>query len=238
MSRRKQDVSKRQEKAERILDAATGLILRWGYDNTTMDDIAKQAGIAKGTLYLYWKTREDLFRVLLRRERLKWTQEFIRRVSNDPTSATLRGMMKHSALALMKRPLLKAVILRDTDILGKLASGEQGSTANLERLASFKSYLEVLREHQLVRTDLSLQAQSYTVSAVFMGFLLIAPMVPDELKLSDEEIADLIAETVHRTLESGHVIPPEQLQPLFSAFLQYVNRQLEIAEARFRQEME
>lgn len=238
MSRRKQDVSKRQEKAERILDAATGLILRWGYDNTTMDDIAKQAGIAKGTLYLYWKTREDLFRVLLRRERLKWTQEFIRRVSDDPTSATLRGMMKYSALSLLKRPLLKAVILRDTDILGKLASGEQGSTANLERLASFKSYLEVLREHQLVRTDLSLQAQSYTVSAVFMGFLLIAPMVPDELKLSDEEIADLIAETVHRTLESGHVIPPEQLQPLFSAFLQYVNRQLEIAEARFRQEME
>lgn len=47
--------SKRQERAHRILDAAAELVLRWGYKKTTIDDIAKQAKVAKGTIYLHWK---------------------------------------------------------------------------------------------------------------------------------------------------------------------------------------
>ena len=50
--------SKRQVRAERILDAAATLVERWGYHKTTIDDIAKQAGVAKGTIYLHWKTRD------------------------------------------------------------------------------------------------------------------------------------------------------------------------------------
>lgn len=238
VGRRKQEVSKRQEKAERILDAAAGLILRRGYDSTTMDDIAKRAGIAKGTLYLYWKTREDLFRTLMRRERLKWTEDYIQRIDGDPMSVTLRGMFRHSALALMKRPLLKAVILRDMDVIGKLAYSDQSSTASLERLAGFETYLGVLREHNLVRTDLSLQAQVYTVSAIFMGFFLVAPLVPGKMTFSDEELADLIAEAIHRTLEPEHSVSSDDLQPLVSTFSQYMNRELEITKERFWQELE
>jgi AcrR family transcriptional regulator len=238
VARQKHDITKRQAKAGRILDAATGLILRWGYNNTTMDDIARQAGIAKGTLYLYWKTREDLFRTLMVRERLKWTEDFLERVRGDAASITLRGMVKHSALSLMKRPLLKAALLQDMEVLGKLAYSEHSSAANQERLATFKTYLEVLRKHGLVRADLSLQAQAYTLSAVFMGFFVIAPMVPDEMLPSDNDIAELIAETVHRTLEIDHAVPSEQLQPLYTAYLEYLNSQLEIAQERFRQEFQ
>ena len=39
--------SKREQRAERILDAAAELMLRWGYNNTTIDDIARLAGVAK-----------------------------------------------------------------------------------------------------------------------------------------------------------------------------------------------
>ena len=60
-----EDRSWRQERADRILDAAAELILRWGYKKTTIDDIAKQSRVAKGTIYLHWKTREDLFMALL-----------------------------------------------------------------------------------------------------------------------------------------------------------------------------
>ncbi|WP_163569887.1 helix-turn-helix domain-containing protein [Fodinicola feengrottensis] len=56
-------------RAERVLDAAAELIVRWGYDKTTIEDIARaRRGRAKGTIYLHWKTREDLFIALLRRE--------------------------------------------------------------------------------------------------------------------------------------------------------------------------
>ena len=38
------------ERGERILDAAADLVLRWGYKRVTIEDVAKQAGIGKGTV--------------------------------------------------------------------------------------------------------------------------------------------------------------------------------------------
>jgi len=62
----------------------------------------------------------------------------------------------------------------------------------------------LLREQDLVRTDLSLRAQVYMLSAIFAGFFLVAPLMPDELTLSDEELAELLAETGSR-----HFYPPK-----------------------------
>jgi AcrR family transcriptional regulator len=237
-STRQQDVSRREERAHRILDAAATLILRWGYNKTTIDDIARQAGVAKGTIYLHWKTREELFRALLQRERLALTADVKQRITSDPAGATLRGLLKHSTLALMQRPLLKAILLRDMDVIGKLAHSQQSNAAYAERLAGFTTYLEFLREHNLVRTDLNLRAQLYMVSAIFMGFFLIAPLMPDELKLSDEEIADLLAETVHRTLESDRTIDTDELPALSHALLQYMNRDMASVQEQFQQALE
>jgi AcrR family transcriptional regulator len=44
-----------------ILKAARCVFARQGYANTVVDDIAGQAGIAKGTLYLYFKSKEEIF---------------------------------------------------------------------------------------------------------------------------------------------------------------------------------
>ncbi len=160
------------------------------------------------------------------------------RIERDPEGATLRGILKHSALALMKRPLLKAVFLRDMEVIGKLAHSEHSSAAYAERLAGFKTYLELLREHDLVRIDLSLRAQVYMFSAIFAGFFLVAPLVPDEFTLSDEELAELMAETVHCTLESGRSVPSDELQTVSHAFMQYLNRAIALAQEQFQKEVE
>lgn len=46
--------------AEKILDAAERLLTRYGYKKMTIDDIASEAGIGKGTVYLSFKSKEDL----------------------------------------------------------------------------------------------------------------------------------------------------------------------------------
>lgn len=237
-STRSQELSRREERAHRILDAASTLILRWGYNKTTIDDIARQASVAKGTIYLHWKTREELFSALMQRERLALTADVKQRITSDPAGATLRGLLKHSALALMQRPLLKAVFLRDMDVIGKLAHSQHSNAVHAERLAGFTTYLEFLREHDLVRTDLSLRAQVYILSATFMGFFLIGPLMPDELTLSDQETAELLAETVHRTLESDRTAASDELEALSQALLQYVNRDMASAQEWFQQGLE
>lgn len=229
------DDPKRQERAQRILDAAAELILRWGYNKTTVDDISRQAGVAKGTIYLHWKTREALFAALMKREKLALAEDFRQRIAADPAGSTLRGMLRHSALALMGRPLLKAVLLRDMDVIGRMAQTDRSSDAYAEKVLSFKTYLEFLREYNLVRQDLSLRAEVYIVSAIFMGFFLIAPLVPDDIAHSDEEIAELMAETVHCTLEAARPLSAEEIPAVAQALMVYTERDTASAQTQFQQ---
>lgn len=48
-------------KREKILRAALALFGRFGYKKTSVDDIANQSDMAKGTVYLYFKNKEDIF---------------------------------------------------------------------------------------------------------------------------------------------------------------------------------
>ncbi len=45
---------------EAVLDAADELLGRYGYRRMTMDDVAKSAGIGKGTIYLHFRSKEEL----------------------------------------------------------------------------------------------------------------------------------------------------------------------------------
>ena len=45
-----------------ILDAATGVFLRYGFKKTSMDDLARAAGISRQGLYLHFATKEALFK--------------------------------------------------------------------------------------------------------------------------------------------------------------------------------
>jgi len=49
-----------------IIAAALDVFVEKGFAATKLDDVARRAGIAKGTLYLYFETKEDLFRAVAR----------------------------------------------------------------------------------------------------------------------------------------------------------------------------
>ena len=190
--------SKREQRAERILDAAAELMLRWGYNKTTIDDIARYAGVAKGTIYLHWKTREDLFTALMKREYIRLVEDVQQRIANDPEGGTLHGITKHSMLATMKSPLMKAVLLRDTDLLGEWMRKESASPSFSEQLAQSLALVEHVRSRGVVRDDIDIRKQVYMLDAITLGFLLIDQYMPDDFKYSDEEIVEMTAEAVER----------------------------------------
>src|ERR1700737_3321319 len=116
------DVDARRARAERILDAAAELLQRWGYKRLTMDDVAQQVGIGKGTLYLHWKTRESLFEAAIVREITALVDEFVAGVRADPYQALPHRLARSYYLAIMGRPLIRAFFTGDLEMLGKLAS--------------------------------------------------------------------------------------------------------------------
>src|SRR6266700_1365855 len=66
-SRAGQDPRKRQQ----ILDGARKLFHSEGFDAASMGDIARAAGVSKGTLYVYFDSKEVLFTELVREEKLR-----------------------------------------------------------------------------------------------------------------------------------------------------------------------
>jgi len=52
---------KKRKTRKAILDAAIKLFSRNGYENTRVEDLAQEAGIGKGTIYGYFKTKSEIF---------------------------------------------------------------------------------------------------------------------------------------------------------------------------------
>jgi AcrR family transcriptional regulator len=202
--------SKREQRADRILDAAAELMLRWGYNKTTIDDVARSAGVAKGTIYLHWKTREDLFLALMKREYVRLVEDIQQRIASDPEGGTLHGITKHSMLATMKSPLMKAVLLRDTELLGEWIRNEYASETFSQQIAQSLSLLELFRTRGVARDDIDVRKQAYMLDAITLGFLVTDPYMPDDFKYSDEEVAEMTAEAVKRTFEPSR---PSDAQP-------------------------
>ena len=69
-----------EQKAQRrnaVLEAAEKFFLEVGYEAFSMSNLAKNIGIAKGTLYLYFETREDIFLTLYEQSLVRWSDIFI-----------------------------------------------------------------------------------------------------------------------------------------------------------------
>ena len=62
-------------KKECILMEAARAFARFGFKKTSVDEIAKAAGVAKGTIYLAAESKEDLFYQTLHREVRQWVAE-------------------------------------------------------------------------------------------------------------------------------------------------------------------
>jgi AcrR family transcriptional regulator len=52
--------ARREDVRDAILDATNRLLARYGYRKMTMDDLAREVGIGKGTLYLYFSSKEEI----------------------------------------------------------------------------------------------------------------------------------------------------------------------------------
>ena len=77
-----------------ILDAALELFCQKGYAATTLEQVAKAAGVSKGTLYLYYDNKEELFRSMVRELLVPHVEDFERQAGefSGNSAELLRSM--------------------------------------------------------------------------------------------------------------------------------------------------
>ena len=102
-------------KREKLLDAALSVFLAEGYSAARLDEIATTAGVAKGTIYLQFKDKEDLFRALIL-ERMSPLLTEAEAIAGNFTGTTrellkmLSQRMRQELLATSRKDLLRLVI--------------------------------------------------------------------------------------------------------------------------------
>ena len=57
---------RKDARPQELLSAALGLFVERGYAATRLEDVARRAGVSKGTLYLYFTNKEELFKAVVR----------------------------------------------------------------------------------------------------------------------------------------------------------------------------
>ena len=65
----------KQQREQMIIDAAQQLLMEKSYHSINMNEVARSANLAKGTVYLYFQTKEELFLTLFERQFEAWLEE-------------------------------------------------------------------------------------------------------------------------------------------------------------------
>jgi AcrR family transcriptional regulator len=91
-------------KRRQILDGARRVFLAHGFDGASMGEIARAAGVSKGTLYVYFDSKETLFEALTLAERGSLAEALFRLDEHDPNVRAVLRQLGHSFLEAMVRP--------------------------------------------------------------------------------------------------------------------------------------
>src|SRR5438045_1504647 len=70
-------------KPQQIVDAAIRVFARNGYYNSRVSDIAREAGIASGTIYLYFRTKDEILVTLFREKMAQWVALVRREIATE-----------------------------------------------------------------------------------------------------------------------------------------------------------
>jgi AcrR family transcriptional regulator len=191
----------RVERADRILDTARDLLLAWGYRRVTIDELARRAGVGKGTIYLHWRSREEVFHAVSGREAAAMTDAIVDALRDDPAEVALHRYLRRLFVEAMNRPVLRALYTRDADTLDTFLAAANHQRLEESQLGVNRDYLGVLAAEAMLRPDLSLKDLDYTLPTIVFGFFAVEPFLPPAIRLSVQQRADQLADTVRRAFE-------------------------------------
>src|SRR4030081_191610 len=128
-----------EERPKQILDAALAVFAERGLAAARLDDIAKRAGLSKGTIYLYFPNKEELFREVIRQSVVAFIEQGETRFQElgDPLQALDAWMVGY--WAYLRSPVFVA--------MHRLVNSEFHSFPDL---AAFYAKEVIERAHRLV----------------------------------------------------------------------------------------
>lgn len=186
---------------DQILAAAAEVIIRLGYDKTTMSDIAGEAGLSRRTLYLYFQGKENLFEELLQREYLQYAQTWLEQIEADPRGGTIGGFYRAIFHAVNGRPLIAAMLRRDRRVVGNYLRKRDNIFTQMLSGVNTLAFFQALQEAGTIRRDIDAAVIEHVVEMLSYGQLTIGDFKPTDQSPPYQAVMDALADMMDRALQ-------------------------------------
>lgn len=196
------------EREQRILNAAAELFTHYGFDKTTVSDIARTAGISKGAIYLHFESKDTLLEALVIRELKSYSEKWLAMLETDPNGGTIAGLYKNSLYALNDSPIMRAMFTQDGRVLGNYLR-KPGNLFQQVRAKQTESdrytFVKMMQEAGAVRQDIDARVIAHIMDMLAYGLVSTGDVLPGEAIPPIDQIIEGIAVIMDSALttESG-----------------------------------
>lgn len=192
-----QGADSRARRRLHILRVATEMFARQGYRKTSMDEVAQQAGVAKGTLYTYYATKNELLMAAVALEKREHLGEVVAVMDPErPAAERLRGWLMAVLLMPSRMPLTAALMRGDQEMAAVMAElpAQLGAQLDQNRTDFLGGLVdEVARPHAWTPSELRDRAD------VLAGLAYLSTHLQSEHVrggVSMERYAEILADTL------------------------------------------
>jgi len=191
---------KYSEKENDIMDASMDLFIKYGYDKTTVAEIAENAGISKGAVYLHFASKEQLFESLLFREVARHNLRWFELVNEDPKGGLLSGMYKNHIKAMTESPLMTAIFKRDTLVLGSYIKKKDNMFKNGGSTTMRADFVRMMQEAGAIRRDADPVITAHIMDVFGASLVSMHEYKPDDEIPPIDDVINGIADFMDRAL--------------------------------------
>ncbi len=172
-----------ESKRQRVLERAVGVFLSYGYQRTTMDDIARAAEMSRPALYLVFRNKGDIYRAIAEQVFLEAVEAARSALATErPLAERLEAMLEDAVYAMLARfqdsPHGAEVMDAKTNLAGDLVVRWVGTMIDL---------LTQTLEHEAALSRVDLAARGYSARG-------LAELFWDAVEGAKARIADVAAQ--------------------------------------------
>lgn len=193
------DVTRSTNKRERILRSAVEVFARTGYFNAKVSEIAREAGVADGTIYLYFQGKEDLLLTIFRENTRGYLSALRDELSHLDRAADRIRLAIRFQLARLGSDRAMAVVFQvelrqSLKFMSRLSQEEVADYLNLLR-----TIVEQGQKESIFRTGIHPQLAAKAIFGILDEMVTSWILSEKEYRLEDQ--ADQIADFVLHGLQ-------------------------------------
>ena len=200
----------KQLRREEIVLAAEKIFFSKGFDLSTMDDIAEEAELSKGTLYLYFKSKEDLHLAVARKAIHLLKSVTLQATEGGANAPEKLGRMGRACMVFSRTnpDHMKAIIAQEEMIPQTLNITADDVQELIYKESTVETVIQLVEQgvaEKLIRADIPVLLVANTLWMTVLSivrFVTMKPVLLEALELSQDQILESHFELVLNGIKS------------------------------------